>query len=132
MKTLQEEPEEYFEIIEYVMILSQTFYGPFQEEKRKLLQDIICTHKFWKKADVWIDTIKYHIAMEKEKQRLDEEKNYDIREEKEKSIATSAFTTYYFNMNSFKIDSDIREEVKLRIQDYYKIPTDIIQALDSN
>ena len=35
-------------------------------------------------------------------------------------------------MNSFKIDSDIREEVKLRIQDYYKIPTDIIQALDSN
>ena len=130
--TKQEEPEEYFELIEYVMILSQTFYGPFQEEKRKLLQDIICTHKFWQTADVWIDTIKYHIAMEKEKQRLDEEKNYDIREEKEKSIATSAFTTYYFNMKSFDIDSDIRDEVKIAIQNYYKIPTDIIQALDSN
>ena len=63
---------------------------------------------------------------------LDEEKNYDIREEKEKSIATSAFTTYYFNMNSFNIGSKIRDEVKKKIQDYYTIPTDIIQALDSN
>ena len=68
----------------------------------------------------------------KKKQRLDEEKNYDIREEKEKSIATSAFTTYYFNMKSFNIYSEIRDKVKIAIQDYYKIPTDIIKALDSN
>ena len=129
--TKKDNPEQYFEIIEYVMILSQTFYAIINGE-RVLLQDHVCTRDFWKNKDVWIDTIKFHIAMEREKQRIDDEKNYDVREEKAQSIATSAFTTYYFNMNAFKIDQPIRDEVKKVIEDYYHIPTDIINALDSN
>ena len=129
--TKKDNPEQYFEIIEYVMILSQTFYAIINGV-RVLLQDHVCTHKFWTNKYVWIDTIKFHIAMEREKQRIDDEKNYDVREEKAQSIATSAFTTYYFNMNAFKIDQPIRDEVKKVIEDYYHIPTDIINALDSN
>ena len=129
-ETEQKDPEQYFEIIEYVMILSQTFYAPNEKGERILLQDIIRKLPFWHNKKVWINTIKYHITMEKEKQKIIEEKNYSIREEKEKTIASSAFTTYYFNMNAFDIEHDIKENVKNEIKDFYKIPTDIIDALN--
>ena len=55
--------------------------------------------------------INYHIEIDKVKQNVNTEKDYDIRQIKIKTIVLLALTTFMFNMQSFLVDSDISKGV---------------------
>ena len=116
------EIEQYFEILEFVIILSQTFYlsNPNQTEKR-LLQDEISKHPIWKDTNIWLDIINYHVETEKVKQKVADEKNLNERAAKIKTIAISTIITFVFNMSSFNLDSDVVSDLKQKCATKYSL-----------
>ena len=116
--------ELFFETIEFIMILSQTFYTNQiieQEERRTLLQDEISQEDIWKSSKIWIDMIDYHIEIDKVKQNVNSEKDYDLRQIKIKTIVLPALTTFMFNMNSFLVESKISDEVLKHFEEKYEL-----------
>ena len=116
------EIEQYFEILEFVIILSQTFYlsNPNQTSKM-LLQDEISQHPIWKNTNIWLDIINYHVETEKVKQKVAEEKKLNERECKIKTIALSTIITFVFNMSSFNLDQTVVDALKVKCAEKYKI-----------
>ena len=133
-KGSEENRELFFETIEYIIILSQTFYTNqmVQEtERRTLLQDEISQEKIWKTSKIWIDMINYHIEIDKIEQNVNTEKDYDIRQIKIKTIVLPALTTFMFNMQSFLVGSDISKEVLDYFQTKYELTKHEIEEISN-
>ena len=65
----------FFEILEFIMILSQTFYCEHGQGKKKdFLQDDISKHKIWESQQLWVDLVDYHIRTDIAKKKIDNEK----------------------------------------------------------
>ena len=115
----------FFEILEFIMILSQTFYCEHGQGKKKdFLQDDISKHKIWESQQLWVDLVDYHIGTEIAKKKIDNEKNLEEREKRYKSTARSTLITFIFNMKSFGLKNadDIKE---ICIKKYKLSPNDI-------
>ena len=133
-KGSEENRELFFETIEYIIILSQTFYTnqKVQEtERRTLLQDEISQEDIWKTSKIWIDMINYHIEIDKVKQNVNAEKDYDIRQIKIKTIVLPALTTFMFNMQSFLVDSDISKGVLGYFKTKYELTEHEIEEISN-
>ena len=132
-KGSMENRELFFETIEYIVILSQTFYTNKKEqneERRTLLQDDISQEPIWKDEQLWIDMITYHIEIDKVKQNVNFEKDYIIRQNKIINIVVPSLTTFLFNMNSFLVGSKITDSVIKQMKEKYNLSDETIAEIN--
>ena len=132
-KGSMENRELFFETIEYIVILSQTFYTNKKEqneERRTLLQDDISQEPIWKNEQLWIDMITYHIEIDKVKQNVNFEKDYIIRQNKIINIVVPSLTTFLFNMNSFLVGSKITDSVIKQMKEKYNLSDETIAEIN--
>lgn len=131
-KGSKENRELFFETIEYIVILSQTFYTKKQqnEERRTLLQDEISQEPIWKDEQIWIDMITYHIEIDKIKQNVNFEKDYIIRQNSIINIVIPSLTTFLFNMKSFVVGDEITKSVMNKMKEKYNLSDETIAEMN--
>ena len=130
-------PEEqnvlFYEVMEYILILSQTFYHNTKENnetKRVLLQDELTYLNIWKNNNLWLFLIFKHIETEKEKKQIALIQKESERETKAKNIYSSTVITYEFNMKSLGISKDTIRVIKEECKKKYNLSDEDIPDLE--
>ena len=110
------------EIIEYIIILSQTFYKNEKDSPRVLLQDDIKIHKIFKDKNLWI--INLCLKLNKEL------KNININKKNEKTnVIYSALVTYRFNLLNFGFNDKEINDIFIYIFEKYDIKEEGMELL---
>ena len=124
------EIEQYFEILDTVIALSQAITLDDRNEKtveikgtKIQLQDEVSKHEYWRKKGIWSEIVDYMIETGKVKQRISEEKNLTQRENKIMQIAYASITTCVNTMSFFGIEKEVI--LKMRIESCAKYHVDI-------
>ena len=124
------EIEQYFEILDTVIALSQAITLDDKNEKtveikgtKIQLQDEVSQHEYWRKKGIWSEIVDYMIETGKVKQRISEEKNLTQRENKILQIAYASITTCVNTMSFFGIEKEVI--LKMRIESCAKYHVDI-------
>ena len=130
-------PEEqnvlFYEVMNYIIILSQTFYHTTKENnetKRVLLQDELAYLNIWKNNNLWLFLIFQHIETEKEKKQIALIQKESERETKAKNIYSSTVITYEFNMKSLGISKDTIGVIKEECKKKYNLSDEDIPDLE--
>ena len=130
-------PEEqnvlFYEVMNYIIILSQTFYHNTKENnetKRVLLQDELTYLNIWKNNNLWLFLIFQHIETEKEKKQIALIQKESERETKAKNIYSSTVITYEFNMKSLGISKDTIGVIKEECKKKYNLSDEDIPDLE--
>lgn len=90
--------KKYIYILEYIVILSQTFYGMI-EEKRESMVDKIKNCRIWNDKLIWELMILTQILTEK--QRQEDIFKCKLTQTKIETIETTTLITYLFNLDNF-------------------------------
>ena len=121
-----QENELFYEIMEYIIILSQTFYHIEKTtNKRVIMQDELQDEKIWQNKDLWLFLIYRHVDCEFTRQKISSITNIQEKETKAKAIYTSTVTTYEFNMKSSGLHKDTITEIKGLCKEKYPFRVDI-------
>ncbi len=112
------------EIIEYIIILSQTFYKNEKDYPRILLQDDIKVHKIFRDKNLWI--INLCLKLNKEL------KNINLNKKNEKTnVIYSALVTYRFNLINFGFNDNEIHDIFVYIFEKYDIKEEGMELLRS-
>lgn len=131
--SLDQENKMFYEILEYILILTQTFYHNVtknNEVKRVLMQDELCDLDIWKNNNLWLFLIFTHIEDEMVKQKVSTIKKESEKESKVKAIYISTVITYEFNMKSFGISKETIKYIKSECKKKYNLSDKDIPELD--
>ena len=123
----------FYEVMEYILILSQTFYhstNDNNEIKRVLLQDELTFLNIWKNNNLWLFLIFKHIEAEKKKQKIELIKKEREKEIKAKNIYSSTVITYEFNMKSLGISKDTIKVIKEECKKKYNLSDEDVPDLE--
>jgi hypothetical protein len=100
--------KKYIFIIEYLIILSQTFYGMVDGKRESLLEQI-------KECEIWNDKLIWELMIINqiliEKQRQEDILKGKLSQEKMETIETTTLVTYLFNLDNFG-KSHLKESTK--------------------
>jgi len=110
------------EVVEYIIILSQTFYKNEKDYPRVLLQDDIKVHKIFKDKNLWI--INLCLKLNKEL------KNINLNKKSEKTnVIYSALVTYRFNLLNFGFNDNEINDIFIYIFERYDIKEEGMELL---
>ena len=100
--------KKYMFIIEYLIILSQTFYGMVDGKRESMLEQI-------KKCEIWNDKLIWELMIINqiliEKQRQEDIFKGKLPQEKIETIESTTLVTYLFNLDNFD-KSHLKESTK--------------------
>ena len=109
-------------MVEYIIILSQTFYKNEKDYPRVLLQDDIKVHKIFKDKNLWI--INLCLKLNKEL------KNINLNKKSEKTnVIYSALVTYRFNLLNFGFNDNEINDIFIYIFERYDIKEEGMELL---
>ena len=120
-----------YEIIQYVIILSQTFYKEPLNNKKILLQDELKNIEIFKLNQTWKILIENNINKEIINQKINEnEINNEENKLKLQNIIFSILITFKFNMESFDFDKEKQNQILKEILDKYNLKDENGMILD--
>ena len=110
-----------FETIQYVIILSQTFYKEPLNDKKILLQDELKHIEIFHLNQTWKTLIENNINKEIVNQKIENEINNEENKMKLQNIIFSILVTFKFNMDSFGLKKENQNEILKEILDKYNL-----------
>jgi hypothetical protein len=117
--------EKNYELIEFIIILSQTFYKTEKGYPRILLQDDIKGHKIFKEKETWI--INMCIRLNKDLKKIDPN-----NKKQKNQIIFSALLTFKFNLSNFDFNNEEINDILRKIFEKYDIKEEGNMLLELN
>ena len=103
-------------ILNYIIILSQTFYKESEQNKDKkgdLLLEQVKLHSIWQYVEIWKTLIKYSFRKELDSQKPIADQS---KKDREKMIMEIVLTTFKYNLASFGL-TNLEDKI---LKDYIK------------
>jgi len=120
-----------YETIQYVIILSQTFYKEPLNDKKVLLQDELKNIEIFHLNQTWKILIENNISKEIVNQKINEnEINNEENKIKLQNIVFSILITFKFNMDSFDLKKENQNVILKEILDKYNLKDENGMILD--
>lgn len=121
--------EKEYDLLQYVVILGQTFYKKQEHETEEnkyfnIMSKELGKHHLFQEYKTWEKLIEYHIK--KQKKNLKKLKQR-MTKEREKTLAATTIVTYLFNMKNFGVDESCVDNIK-KFAEKNEIPKELIES----